>query len=533
MENAVMVQPSGAAPGQVNKNFGKWGIYLAFPLAFLYVRLFLFGLNSYGDITDGIFKFLFCVLFIVWNECVLAGRLKTRKLTPSDIFWYGSFLMTSALLYFAPEFGLSMFILHVVTIYVVAVRSRGLLMGKTSCYILGDFFVTTVIRPFANFVRVFQDIRLFSGERKTRGKIAIGILAIVFVVPAFFLAFYFLGEIDASFGKVLSNIAEYISEDEIMADILSLILAGPVGMFLYGMLSGCARKDEEEMLEDGRRTDAFFDKLRAAPVIISRILIIAFDLLYIIFFCFRGNYYFAGFSGKIGEGFTLAEYARQGFFELCGIMAINLFVFIVIRFLTLKEEYRSLFNKFLLTLLMCESLVFAVSSLSKLILYFSIYGYTAKRLLSMWGTIFLGAGCILVIISLFVDKKEYMRIWTVITMSTYILVCIASGIFNFQGSADLCEVQLNIDSDVQAVIWTFYDDRLEVIKEYEEPQNGSDHISKNDTLFCEKPEGYYFYTIELKKYDGDTVTVDNFHEHYKDTIVRITEDNNIYSASIR
>lgn len=182
---------------------------------------------------------------------------------------------------------------------------------------------------------------------------------------------------------------------------------------------------------------------------------------------------------------------------------------------------------------MCESLVFAVSSLSKLILYFSIYGYTAKRLLSMWGTIFLGAGCILVIISLFVDKKEYMRIWTVITMSTYILVCIASGIFNFQGSADLCEVQLNIDSDVQAVIWTFYDDRLEVIKTYEEPQNGSDHISKNDTLFCEKPEGYYFYTIELKKYDGDTVTVDNFHEHYKDTIVRITEDNNIYSASIR
>ena len=531
MENTSLLQ---TRPVNLNKGLGKWGTGLAFPMAFLYVRLFLFGLTDYSKIADGIAKFLFCVLFIVWNELVLSGRCKQHKPSAADIFWYSSLVLSSALLYWAPEYELAVLILHIVVFYVVAVRSRGLLMGTTSCYIVGDFFITMIIRPFANFVRVFQDIGLFSGEQRKKGKTWIGILAIIFIIPAFIIALYLLGQIDPAFGQFYSNITDYISELEVAKDVASLFLAFPVGMYLYGMLSGCARKDEEEMLSDGRRTNAVFEKLRAAPVVISRILLILFDLLYIVFFCFRGNYYFDSFSGKIGEGFTLAEYARQGFFELCGIMAVNLFVFCVIRFLTMKEEYKSVFNKILLTLLMCESIVFAISSLSKLVLYFSIYGYTAKRLLSMWGTIFLGAGCILVILSLFIERKDFMRIWTVITMSTYILVCIASGIFTLTGSlSNNCEVQLALDKDIRAVTWDFYDEDTEKIKTYTEGNDGQ-MIDKNKTLFCSKPEGYDFYTITITDSLGEDTCVDYFHEHYKDTIIRITRnDNGIYNSSIR
>ena len=532
MENIVAVQ---TRPENLNKSPGRWGIGLAFPMAFLYVRLFLFGLNSYGKPADGIAKFIFCCLFIAWNEAVLSGRAKQRRLSAADIFWYLALILSCSLLYFAPEYGLAVFVLHIIVFYTTAVRSRGLLMGKTSCYIIGDLFITTIIRPFANFVRVFQDTSLFAGGKKNKGKAGIGVLAALFIIPAFFIALYLLGNIDPTFGKVLSNITDYISANELGMDLASLILAWPVGMYLYGMLSGCARKDEEEMLQDGIRTDAFFDKLRAAPVAISRVLLVLFDLLYIIFFCFRGNYYFDSFRGKIGEGFTLAEYARQGFFELCGIMAVNLFVFCVIRFLTLKEEYMSVFNKILLTLLMCESLIFAVSSLSKLILYFSIYGYTAKRILAMWGTVFLGAGCLLVILSLFIEKKEYMRIWTVITVSTYIIMCIASGIFSFTGGeVNRCEVQLAVNEDVSSVTWTFYDYDGDQIKTYTENGSGSDHVGMNEYLFCDKPSNYDYYTITITRKDGVKRKVDNFHEKYQDTIIRITEnDNGIYHSSIR
>lgn len=532
MENYSLIQ---TRPEKLNKSCGRAGISLAFPIAFLYARIFIFGLTSYGKVPDGVAKLLFTLLFIIWNETVLEGRCKRRKFSASDIFWYTSLLLSAALLHFAPELELAMLILHIVVFYATAVRSRGLLKGRTSEYIIGDFFVTMIIRPFANFVRVFQDIGLFAGEKKFKGKAVVGILAIVFIFPAFLIALNLLGQIDPSFGNIISNITDYISSEEVGKDIVSLILAFPVGMYLYGMLSGCARKDEEDMLSDGNRTDAFFDKLRAAPVAISRILLILFDLLYVIFFCFRGNYYFDSFSGKIGEGFTLAEYARQGFFELCGIMAVNLFVFCVIRFLTLKEEFRSVINKILLTLLMCESLVFAISSLSKLVLYFSIYGYTAKRILAMWGTVFLGAGCILVIISLFIEKKDYMRIWTVITMSTYIMMCIASGIFNLTGSVyNRCEVQLDLNEDISAVTWTFYGNDSEVIGEHTEKRSGSNFIGKDEFLTCEKPEGYDFYTITITKLNGNDWKVDYFHEKYQDTIIRITEnDNGIYHSSIR
>lgn len=532
MEDYSLIQ---TRPENLNKSSGRAGISATFPLAFLYVRIFFFGLDSYGQIADGIAKFLFTLLFIIWNETVLEGRCKRRKFSASDIFWYLSLILSAALLYFAPELRLAMLILHVVVFYATAVRSRGLLKGKTSEYIIGDFFVTVIIRPFANYVRLFQDMSLFAGEKNKKGKAIVGILAIVFVFPAFLIALYLLGQIDPSFGNIVSNITDYLTVNEVTTDVASLFFAFPVGLYLYGMLSGCARKDEEEMLADGNRTDAFFDKLRAAPAAVSRILLVLFDLLYIVFFCFRGNYYFDSFSGKIGEGFTLAEYARQGFFELCGIMAVNLFVFCVIRFLTLKEEFRSVINKILLTLLMCESLVFAISSLSKLILYFSIYGYTAKRILAMWGTVFLGAGCILVIISLFVEKKDYMRIWTVITMSTYIIMCFASGIFNLTGSVlNRCEVQLDLNKDISAVTWTFYDDECEVMGYHTENGSGSGLIGKNETLSCEKPEDYYFYTIIITRMDGNDWTVDNFHEKYQDTIIRITEnDNGIYHSSIR
>ena len=531
MENTSLLQ---MRPEKLNKGLGKWGAGLAFPMAFVYVRLFLFGISDYSKIADGIAKFLFCILFIVWNELVLAGRCKQKKLSGADIFWYLALVLSSALLYMAPEYGLAVLILHIVVFYATAVRSRGLLMGTTSCYIVGDFLVTMFIRPFANYVRLFQDVGLFSGGEHKKGKIWIGILAIVFILPAFLIALYLLGQIDPTFGKVFANITDYITADEVARNVCSLFLAFPVGLYLYGMLSGCARKDEEEMLSDGRRTDALFEKLRAAPVVISRILLILFDLLYIVFFCFRGNYYFDSFSGKIGEGFTLAEYARQGFFELCGIMAVNLFVFCVIRFLTMKEEYKSAFNKILLSLLMVESIVFAISSLSKLVLYFSIYGYTAKRLLSMWGTIFLGAGCVLVILSLFINRKDFMRIWTVITMSTYILICIASGIFTFTGSiSNKCEVQLELNNDIQAVTWTFYDNDGDEIETHTEDNKG-EFIYKNETLFCNKPEEYDYYTITITNKNGEEKRVDYFHEQYKDTIIRITEnDNGFYDSSIR
>jgi hypothetical protein len=99
-----------------------------------------------------------------------------------------------------------------------------------------------------------------------------------------------------------------------------------------------------------------------------------------------GVYLFSAFAGVLPEGFTTyAEYARRGFFELCGVAAINLFV-LAFTYSFAKRgagEYPKALRIFTgLLCVMTELLV--VAAVSKMLLYIDAYGLSQLRVYVLW-----------------------------------------------------------------------------------------------------------------------------------------------------
>ena len=105
----------------------------------------------------------------------------------------------------------------------------------------------------------------------------------------------------------------------------------------------------------------------------------------------------------------MAYYAREGFFELVGIMAVNMCVYLTIYLFEKRNNAgrTTLAGRILVTLLMSESIIFAVIAMSKLWLYYSIYGYTPKRMLAMWGTLTLGFAALMSILTVNRGKSHF------------------------------------------------------------------------------------------------------------------------------
>ena len=140
-------------------------------------------------------------------------------------------------------------------------------------------------------------------------------------------------------------------------------------------------------------------------------------------------YMIGGFTGTVPEGMLVSHYAREGFFELVGIMAVNMCVYLAIILLG-KTDEDGKFSKaarILVTALMSESIVFAVVAMSKLGLYYSIYGYTPMRILAMWGTLALGFASGMTILTVN-RSKTHIRAGIIFTAVSYIAICVLSGI---------------------------------------------------------------------------------------------------------
>jgi len=91
-------------------------------------------------------------------------------------------------------------------------------------------------------------------------------------------------------------------------------------------------------------------------------------------------YFFAAFGGRLPEGWaSYAQFARQGFFELCAIAVINLAVILGVHFSAEKGEGLGRALKALLSLLPLLTLLLIGTAMSKLWLYIDQFGLTMMR----------------------------------------------------------------------------------------------------------------------------------------------------------
>ncbi len=321
--------------------------------------------------------------------------------------------------------GLEIFAVHCFAIYLVLCCADVLLEGRTGHLLPLDTLYGVIIYPFGNFflrIRViFAAIRDLS--KKGKRQYLWSIPAILVAVGLFAWITSLLSKSDSIFGSLTEKFLAYWPEITLGDDFLYFLLSLPVGAYLYGLVVGIGRKTPEAARAKGTACNYALHKLRKVPNSVWVILLAAFAVLYGIYFAVQGSYLFGAFTRTLPKNFTVAEYARQGFFELLKVMALNfLLLWIALRSAGVSGKIH-LPLKLMATILLSEGLLFAIVAASKLGLYIDCFGFTPLRLQSAWLTFVLFAGTCAALYSLWTDRRT-VRTWAIFSSISFALLCL-------------------------------------------------------------------------------------------------------------
>ena len=408
------------------------GILLAYPIAYAYLKFFLFDLS---DKNVTLKKAVFVLFFIIWNELVVRGRGKTPA--KETYFWYGIMGIVALTFETGLSEGVSFLGLHLCAFYVAIVSNRLCYEGKTGSFIAADLFNAQFLKGFGGMGQIFIDMAhsgRSSAGSSTQGKKASAagaFLIILVLIPVFIVAVFLLAQINAGFGAAVMKIVksfDFLTDFRwIINNMGYFIFAVPTAMYLYGLLGkSAASNGEAEKRSYGRLVKWRMSCRRISPVVCASVTGI-FVLLYLVFFIFEAGYLFSAFAGRLPEEFTAAEYARRGFFELTGIMFINMMIYLLISYFEDRGLYGRKASVVMTAALMIESMIFAVVSFSKLALYYSRFGYTPKRLLAIWGTLIFASGAVMVIIST-VRRKDMSKAWILLAAASFAAMSVLSTV---------------------------------------------------------------------------------------------------------
>ena len=358
----------------------------------------------------------FCLsLFVLFTGTITAGRARAFDISG---FWDGR--------------SVALLALHAYAVWWIMSRNGCLLEGRSGHLLPADALHAFVIIPFGNFFlrirtmihAVIHPERKNTDDRSKKWRNLLWTLAAAAVALWLFLtALKLLTRADEGFGRVfegfLDSLADLIRLDQDW--FYDLLLALPVSAWLFGLIAGGARTDKAVLRMRGEKISARLETMHRVPSVTCAVLTGAFCLLYLAFFIVQAGYLFGAFSRTLPEGFIVSEYARQGFFELCKVMAVNFTVFwLMLRFASARLQESSLLKTVCLILLL-ESLLFAAVAFSKLFLYIDCFGFTPKRLLSAWLVVVLACGTLCSGYSLLTGKKSF-SFWLYFSAGSLVLV---------------------------------------------------------------------------------------------------------------
>ena len=248
-----------------------------------------------------------------------------------------------------------------------------------------------VFAPLQYIMRPFQDYKVYrsSGERKKNAVVKYVILGILMVIPFLVVVVVLLASADIVFGEMMGKLLDNIdlSGVGIFGDGISFIFM-VVAVFVY--VYGLAVK-----LMAGNIDEDVSDKRKLEPVVaITFTGMLTF--VYLIFSGIQILYLFSN-SMKLPRGYTYAEYAREGFFQLLAVACINL---VIVLFCIGFFRKNKVLNVVLVVMSACTYIMIA-SSAMRMLMYIDEYDLTYLRIQVLLALLIMAVVMAGVIISIF------------------------------------------------------------------------------------------------------------------------------------
>ena len=131
-------------------------------------------------------------------------------------------------------------------------------------------------------------------------------------------------------------------------------------------------------------------------------------LVYVVYLFSQLAYLSGGLSGILPEEYTLAEYARRGFFEMAQLCGMNLGMLCLVIWKIRKEKLPRL-TKIAGTFLAAITIFLVLTASAKMVMYIGSYGLTRQRVLTEVIMLWLSLTTILVTIRLYKPGFGYMK----------------------------------------------------------------------------------------------------------------------------
>jgi len=439
MNGSGPVKKSYRAADKYDKS--SFGVILAMLLLFFCNLFSVFGYFFSGFINAALFAAM--VIY-----CSVLLKRKNVKIHPSAFVpAIGGIILCST--FISNENGHLFPLIMVALIYLTAsflTKAVGAqLHSDSSWFYLTDLLHTFVFSPVVNFIPSLGS--LFHGNRadKAAGKsvrsvrrkkgmwialgIICGILILCIVLPLLLASDErFNGAVNdffGSFGDTIRTIAENLTFNffmMIIAMYFTAISTPLVFSSLWGFANGKTKSDNKD-------TSVKYSKLRRAPqaFVLSALGVVC--AVYVVYTVFQLSYLFSAFSGRLpaDSDILVSEYARQGFFELMKIGAVNFFLIAgTVFFAARKEEKLPVAVKALDVFLCLFTMLITAISVSKIVLYMNTYGLTVNRVLVFAADIIIFLTLLFVLLRLFIRSFPYMKL----VAATVVIVLTVLGFVN-------------------------------------------------------------------------------------------------------
>ncbi|MDY4489920.1 MAG: DUF4173 domain-containing protein [Candidatus Faecousia sp.] len=373
---------------------------------------------------------VFTLLFFLWGSWSLGKKCPASR---ESWFWMGCTGLISLCIGFerclASEL-LAFLALHGFAAYWVVCRAGLLTEAITGPMLPLDAITAGILAPFGGFFlrgkTLSANLRnLLSGVRQGKWRSWV-LSAVIFVIalPVLILTASLLGQADAAFDEVWEKLTGWLTW-ELSVDLTNflfyLLLSLPVGAYLWGLVGSCLERGEAWF--SGNRIRSQAEKLRKVPVIAILVVLGGFLALYLLFFGVQAGHLFGAFYGNVPGRLTAAQYAREGFFQLCAVMSINFgMLAFAARCSQVPLRQHGFLKGFSLVLLI-QSLLLAITAAARLWLYITRFGFTPKRLLGAWAVAVLAVGCLLAIADILRPRKVIGK-WILFAAGTFSLLCL-------------------------------------------------------------------------------------------------------------
>ncbi len=283
--------------------------------------------------------------------------------------------------------------------------------GGTYSYIF-DIVVKTFDAVLDNLMLPMRSAKESSKNGGSKNLIYL-LIGVGISVPVVCVVLPLLATSDVAFGTLISKVFS-----NLFAFICAIVTTVIITPFAYAFLFSMKKKD----LKD-KSAPAIPDK---TPKVVINTILSVLSVVYIVYLFSQLAYISKAFAFLLPEGYSAAEFARSGFFQMAVIAFINFAILFLCSALVKKTESKKLpvFTKSLLIFLCVFTVFYISTAFIKMMKYISLYGLTRLRVLTSIFMLMLAVIFIIILLRLIFTKFKYIKAIILVCTLTMISVSI-------------------------------------------------------------------------------------------------------------